>query len=461
MGRFTIAIVGRPNAGKTTLFNRLLRLSAKEDFIPAITDSTPGVTRDRNYGTILIDDKEVDIVDTGGFMPDSNSLDQREINAQVREQAIKAIEEADLVIHLLDAKEGVNASDVEMVEIIRYSSKPFLAVANKVDSNQKEKNILEFYELGIPEVIAVSAITGYNLETLLDRIQKAIPEGYSPQSTTQTKPKIAVIGKPNTGKSTFINTLLGKQRHIVSPIPGTTRDAIDSLVRYYNREYLFIDTAGIRKKSRASQLEIYSMARAKRAIERCDIALLLIDGTEGVTDQDQKIAGLLKDSGKGAIIVVNKWDLVEDPEIAFKKIESQIRQKLWFIDYAPIITLSAMTKKRVTKVFPMIDEILSEMSKRVPTSELNRLLTENRETLRAIEETSRGLKILYMTQVSVAPPHFVLFLNKISSLRKHHLRFFEKLIRDRHSFYGVPLKITLRSSRESDKEYLDKVVAAN
>jgi len=445
MPRYTVAIVGRPNVGKTTLFNKLMRIAGKGPFIPAITDSTPGVTRDRNYGVLVLNGKEVTIIDTGGFMPDSHSLDNSDMNAQVREQAIFALQEADLAIHLLDAKEGLNPSDIEMADTIRKMGKPCLSVANKVDSKEKEKYLLEFYQLGVSEVIPVSAMTGYNMDVLLDRI---VPTFCADTLDNEEIPKVAVVGRPNVGKSTLINTLLGKKRLIVSPTPGTTRDAIDSVVRYYNCEYLFIDTAGIRKRSKASEIEQYSILRAHKAIQRCDVAILLIEGSQGVVDQDQKIAGIIRDANKGVIIAINKWDLVSDPETAYKEIEKEVRAKIWFLEHAPLVTVSGLTKRRLTKIFPLIDSITAELSKRIPTSELNDLLRQNQGFLKVVEESARGLKVLYMTQVSVRPPHFVLFINRLSSLKRHHLRFFERLIRDRYGFVGCPINITVKPRRD-------------
>ena len=445
---YLVAIVGMPNAGKTTLFNRLMKYSDKKtDFVPAITDKMPGVTRDRNIGKTVITGKEISFVDTGGFLPDSIELKDRDINRQVREQAIIGIEEADLIIHLLDSRQGLNPSDIEMSKLIRSYNKPCLTVANKVDSPEREKTILEFYELGADKVIPVSAMSGYKLDELVETIAEMAPQKSVQGSAENLLPKIAIIGRPNTGKSTIINALLSKNRLIVSPTPGTTRDAIDSIVKFYQREYIFIDTAGIRKKSKTTNIEHYAIVRAEKAIKRADIVILLIDGTMGVVDQDQKIAGLLKEAGKGIIILVNKWDLVENPEEAFKKIEREVRDKLWFIDYAPVITVSGITKKRLTNIFPTIDNIIEELNKRVPTSELNKIIEENQGALKKIEETARGLRILYLTQVSLNPPHFVLFVNKITSLKKQHLRFFQKIIRDKYGFIGCPIIITVKSTR--------------
>ncbi|MFQ3573360.1 MAG: ribosome biogenesis GTPase Der [Thermodesulfovibrionales bacterium] len=442
-----VAIVGRPNAGKTTLFNRLLRLSKETDNLPAITDKTPGVTRDRNYGHVLIDGKEIVFIDTGGFLSDTEDTELGDINKQVREQAMFAIDEADLVIHLLDSKSGLLPSDVELSNIIRRSSKSFLTVVNKVDSKEGEKNILEFYALGTDEIIPISALSGYNMDYFVSKIMGII----TPSTSTRQPdlPKIAIVGRPNTGKSTFINNLIGKKRLIVSSSPGTTRDPIDTIVKFYNKQYLLIDTAGIRKKSKASQIEKYAIMRAIKSIQRSDISILLLDAVSGIVDYDQKIGGIIHEFKKPTILAVNKWDLVEKPEEYFKKYQDIIRARLWFLDYAPVITLSALTKKRLTNIFSLVDAILAESEKRISTSELNDLIRQNREILQQVEDMSKGLKILYITQVSVSPPHFVIFINKRKPLKRQYLRFFERIIRQRYGFLGCPILITVRTKSEN------------
>ncbi|MCX8070698.1 MAG: ribosome biogenesis GTPase Der [Thermodesulfovibrionales bacterium] len=440
-----VAIVGRPNAGKTTLFNRLLRRSKTDDVLFAITDKTPGVTRDRNYGHVIIEGKEIVIIDTGGFLPQDD--EDANINEQIRKQALLAIDEAHLIIHLLDSRAGLTPIDIELSNLFRKLSKTFLTVVNKVDSKEGEKNILEFYALGVDEVIPISALSGYNIAYLEEKILKnTTPLKPEP---THDLPKVAIVGRPNTGKSTLINNLLGKNRLIVDSKPGTTRDAIDTVVRFYNRPYLFIDTAGIRKKTKASQIERYAILRAIKSIQRSDIVIFLLDAVTGVVDYDQKIGGIISDLKKPLILFVNKWDLIEDPAKYHKWINEIIRERLWFLDYAPIVTASAVTKKRITNIFPLIDDVLEQSKKRIPTSELNDLLRQNRSLTQHIEDPAAGLKVLYITQVSVSPPHFVIFINKRKGIKKQHLRFFERMIRQAYGFVGCPIVITVKTRGEN------------
>ncbi|MCX8027848.1 MAG: ribosome biogenesis GTPase Der [Thermodesulfovibrionales bacterium] len=442
-----VAIVGQPNAGKTTLFNRLLKRSQRKDVLLAITDKTPGVTRDRNYGQAIIDGKEVVFVDTGGFLSETLDDDNAKINEQVKEQAMLAIDEAHLVIHLLDSKSGLTPTDIELSKIFRRLSKPFLTVANKVDSKEGEKNILEFYALGVDEIIPISALSGYNIDYLEEKICQIVTPS-EPKSTLDL-PKIAIVGRPNTGKSTLINNLLGKNRLIVDSSPGTTRDPIDTIVRFYNRPYLLIDTAGIRRKTKASQIERYAIMRAIKSIQRSDIVVFLLDAISGVVDYDQKIGGIISDFQKPLILLVNKWDLVDNPEEYFKRYNEIIREKLWFLDYAPILTASALTKKRITNIFSLIDNVLEQSKLRIATAELNTLIRQNKAILQQVEDTASGLKVLYMTQVSVSPPHFVIFINKKKPIKKQYIRFFERMIRQRYGFVGCPIVITVKTKGEN------------
>ncbi|KAB2833689.1 MAG: ribosome biogenesis GTPase Der, partial [Candidatus Dadabacteria bacterium] len=366
MAKPLVAIVGRPNVGKSTLFNRIVGSQA------AIVEDLPGVTRDRNYWEAEWEGKPFVAVDTGGFYPEPSG----DIFAEMREQALFAVDEADVIIHLMDGKEGLNPNDVEITKILRASGKTVLPAINKIDAPVREDRLYDFYALGTDRLMPVSAQTGYGFGELMDRLADLLPAAIA-EALPDGFPKVAVVGRPNVGKSTLVNTLTGKKRMIVSPVAGTTRDAIDSACTYYGRKYLLIDTAGIRRKGRIGySVERFAVVRAVRSIERCDVALVVFDGTAGIVEQDQRIAGIVGQYGKGAVFIVNKWDLVPDPEQAFKHFNNEIRNKLWFFNHAPVLTVSALERKRVTKVFPLIDAVVAERRKRIPTAELNAFLQE-------------------------------------------------------------------------------------
>ncbi len=440
-----IAIVGRPNAGKSTLFNRMIRTVDSSPKSAAITESTPGVTRDRNYGDAEWEGSRFIVVDTGGFYAEGIPFENKEIARQVKEQALFAIEDSELIIHLLDAKEGLNLADKELVEILRKSGKSVLWVANKIDTHSKEVKSLEFYSLGIQEIIPVSAITGYGFDELMDKIVSVIPQPGAEQPDEAKLPRIAVVGRPNVGKSTLINSLLSKQRLVVSPIPGTTRDSIDSVCTYYGKKYLLIDTAGIRKKGRDYPIERFSIVRAIKSIERADIVLMVLDATDGIVDQDQKIAGIVEDYGKSVIFLINKWDIIEEPETEYKKIVKELKARMWFMDYAPYLTISGLEKKRITKVFPLIDELITERKKRVPTSTLNKFFSEAISSKPLPAYRGKELKFFYITQVDIMPPTFRLFVNYVSGVKKQHLKYIEKALREEFSFKGTPIRIYAKS----------------
>jgi len=441
-----IAIVGRANVGKSTLFNRMVRMGADRSKSTAITESIPGVTRDRNYAESEWDEKKFIVIDTGGFYAEEMPHEDKEILRQVREQAMFAIEEADLIIHLLDAKEGLNPSDVELANILRESGKKILWVANKIDTSSKEDRLLEFYRIGAEEIIPVSAITGYGFDELMDKAASAIPKetGIRP-SAEDEMPRIAVVGRPNVGKSTLINSLLGKKRLIVSPVPGTTRDSIDSICSYYGKKYLFIDTAGIRRRGKIYSIEKFSVVRAMRSIEKADVVIIVLDASEGIVEQDKKIAGVVKEYGKGAIFLLNKWDLVKKPEAEYKRITQELKNKMWFIDYAPCITTSGLEKKRTTKIFPLIDEIIAEREKRIPTADLNKILSKIVSAKPFPSYRGKELKFFYITQVGIKPPTFTLFVNYPSGVKDHHIRHIEKALREEYSFKGTPIRIHVKS----------------
>jgi len=432
MPKQVIAIVGRPNVGKSTLFNRMTRSHA------AIVESIPGVTRDRNYREAEWEGRQFIVVDTGGFYPEPPD----DIFLQIKEQALFAVEEADVIIHLLDGKEGLTPSDSELARLLRASGKKVLWVVNKIDGPTREERLYDFYPIGTDELWPLSAATGYGYDDFMDRLASLTSPGAEEKIEY---PKIAVVGRPNVGKSTIVNTLLGKKRMIVSPYPGTTRDAIDSLCTYYGKRYVVIDTAGLKKKSRIQYpLEQFSMVRAIRSIERCDVALIVMDAAQGIVEQDQRIAGIVDEYGKGAILLLNKWDMIEKPEQSFKRLMIEVKEKMWFLPYAPVLTISAIEKRRITKVFPIIDEVIRERKKRIPTAELNRFFNESLSRMSLPTYRGKAIKLYYITQVKTEPPVFVVFTNYPFALRDVHLRHIEKGLREKFSFTGTPIRIYIR-----------------
>ncbi|MDX9713998.1 MAG: ribosome biogenesis GTPase Der [Dissulfurispiraceae bacterium] len=455
-----VAIVGRPNSGKSTLFNRMTRKSGRS----AITQDTPGVTRDRNYGRTEWEGRYFTVIDTGGLYGESAPLLSegfekgvkgrkfsgqtiQSIVDQVKEQVMIALDEADIIIHLLDVKEGLAPSDMELARMLIASGKTVVTAINKVDNPKNELMAAEFYETGASSIMTVSSATGLGYEELMDHLVSLMPEsavGIQPADESLI-PKIAVVGKPNVGKSTLINALLSKNRLIVSPVPGTTRDSIDSICTYYKKSYIFIDTAGIRKKNRENAIEWYSVVRAMKSIERCDVAVIMIDAAEGITDQDQKIAGMVHDYGKSALLLYNKWDLVEEPEEAYKKIEAEIDRKIWFMNHAPVLTTSGLQRKRITKIFPIISELIAERQKRIPTSQLNKVFGKAFEGRSMPTYRGREIKLKYITQVGVMPPEFTLFANYPQAIKEQHIRYIEKMLREEFSFKGAPIRIHVKS----------------
>ncbi|HTZ17417.1 MAG TPA: ribosome biogenesis GTPase Der [Dissulfurispiraceae bacterium] len=442
-----VAIIGRPNVGKSSLFNRMIR-KPKGRRPAAITEETPGVTRDRNYGSVEWEGRHFTAIDTGGFYPEGLPHEAKEIAGQVREQALFAIEESDLIIHLLDGKEGLIPSDREMADFLRASGKKVIWAVNKIDVPSREGNIIDFYGIGADDIYPVSASSGLGFEELMDRIVSELPPSDEILDTElQMLPKVAVIGKPNVGKSTLVNALLGKKRLIVSPVPGTTRDSIDSICTYYGENFLFIDTAGIRKKPRQYSVEGLSVMRTIRSIERADVVVILIDASQGIGDQEQKIAGMAEELGKGVILFFNKWDLVENSEIVYKGLSDEIRRKLWFMEYVPWLTASGLRKTRITNIFPLIKEIISERRKKIKTHELNELLIKTLQRKPFPLYKGKELKFYYITQTGIDPPTFRIFVNFPAGVKAQQIGYIEKALRVRYSFKGTPIRLFVKARR--------------
>lgn len=439
MAKKIVAIVGRPNVGKSTLFNML----AGERL--AIVKDTPGVTRDRIYADVEWLNHSFTIVDTGGIEPKSEDVIMR----SMREQAEIAIETADVIIFVTDVRDGVTASDMLVADLLRRSKKPIVLAVNKADSFEKFENyVYEFYNLGIGDPMPISAANRLGIGDMLEKVVAEFPEDTA-EEEPEDIPRIAVIGKPNTGKSSLINKLLGTDRLIVSNIAGTTRDAIDTKIKRNGREYIFIDTAGLRRKSKIKdEIERFSIIRTVAAVERCDIAVLLIDAEEGVTDQDTKIAGIAHERGKGMIIVVNKWDLIAKDTNTMNKMKKEIRNKLAYMPYAEMLFVSALTGQRLPKLFDTIDMVEQFSCMRVQTGVLNEILTDAVAENEPPNDKGKRLKLFYMTQVSVKPPTFVLFVNSKELAHFSYIRYIENKLREAFLFTGTPIKIILRERKE-------------
>mgnify|MGYP005805078861 CR=1 FL=1 len=441
MSKPIVAIIGKPNVGKSTFFNYIVgsRISIVED--------TPGVTRDRVYGESNWRGRDFTLIDTGGIEPESSEV----ILSQMRLQANIAIDLADVIVFLTDIRQGVTAADEEIALMLKKSKKPIILVCNKADDYQKfENDIYEFYKLGLGEPMPVSAANAKGIGDVLDKIYEKFPAKEENEEDNE-RIKVAVIGKPNVGKSSLINKILGENRNIVSDIAGTTRDAIDSYFENENGKYTFIDTAGIRRKSKVTdKIEKYSVMRSILAIERADVCLMLIDACEGVTDQDAKIAGEAHEAGKGVIIVVNKWDEYEKTTGTLEKYKKEIYNKLSYLSYAPIIFISAKTGQRVNKLFGMINEVAQNNSKRITTGQLNQVINEAIAVVQPPSDKGKRLKILYGTQVSIKPPTFVIFVNKKDLLHFSYERYLVNQIRKEFDLQGTPIRIIVREKLEKD-----------
>ena len=439
MSKPIVAIVGRPNVGKSTLFNVL----AGEKI--SIVQDTPRVTRDRIYADINWLDYNFTLIDTGGIEPESDNI----ILKSMREQAEIAIETADVILFMTDVRQGMVDDDAKVADMLRRSKKPIVLVVNKVDSFEKfMPDVYEFYNLGLGDPHPISGSSRLGIGDMLDEVVSHFDES-AKDDTEDERPRIAIIGKPNVGKSSIINKLLGEDRVIVSDIAGTTRDAVDTEIVRNGREYVFIDTAGLRRKSKIKEdIERYSIIRTVSAVERCNVAVLVIDATEGITDQDAKIAGIAHDRGKGMIIAVNKWDAIEKNDKTIYKFTEEIRNKLSYMPYAELLFISAQTGQRLPKLFETIDAVIENHSLRIATGVLNEIMSEAVAMQQPPSDKGKRLKLYYITQVSVKPPTFVIFVNDKELMHFSYTRYIENRIRESFGFRGTPLKFIIRERKE-------------
>ncbi len=437
-----VAVVGRPNVGKSTLFNALAgsRISIVKD--------TPGITRDRIYADVTWLNYSFTLIDTGGIEPDSKDI----ILSQMREQAQIAIDTADVILFMVDVKQGLVDADAKVADMLRRSKKPIILVVNKVDSYEKMMlDVYEFYNLGIGEPMAISAANRQGIGEVLDEVVSHFADDTA-EDVEDERPRIAIVGKPNVGKSSLINKLLGENRLIVSDIAGTTRDAVDAEVTYNGKEYIFIDTAGLRRKNKIKEeLEQYMIVRTVSAVERADIVILLIDALEGVTEQDAKIAGIAHERGKGIIIAVNKWDALEKDDKTIYRFTEKVRQILSFMPYAEITFISAKTGQRIGKPYELIDMVEQNQSMRVATGVLNEIMAEAVALQQPPSDKGKRLRLYYITQVAVKPPTFVIFVNDKQLMHFSYTRYIENKIRDTFDFKGTPLHFIIRERKEKDQ----------
>ena len=439
MSKPIVAIVGRPNVGKSTLFNAL----AGERI--AIVQDKPGVTRDRIYAEVSWLNMEFTLIDTGGIEPESNDV----ILSQMREQAEIAIATADVIVFMTDVRQGLVDSDAKVADMLRRSKKPVLLVVNKVDSFEKfMPDVYEFYNLGIGDPIPISAASKLGLGDMLDEITSHFNKR-DVEEEEDERPRIAIVGKPNVGKSSIINRLVGEDRVIVSDVAGTTRDAIDTAVKHNGKEYVFIDTAGLRRKNKIKEeLEKYMIVRTVSAVERADVVVVVIDAGEGVTEQDAKIAGIAHERGKGVIIAVNKWDVVEKDDRTMNKFTASVRDTLAFMPYAEIMFISAKTGQRLVKLYDTIEMVIENHALRVATGVLNEIMSEAVAMQQPPSDKGKRLKLYYITQVAVKPPTFVIFVNDKELMHFSYTRYIENRIRDAFGFKGTPLKFIIRERKE-------------
>ena len=440
MSKPIVAVVGRPNVGKSTFFNRVVgrRVSIVED--------TPGVTRDRIYAEAEWRNKHFALIDTGGIEPNTSDV----ILSQMREQAQIAMDTADVILFIVDGKDGLTSADREVATMLMRTGKKVVLVVNKIDSPKLPEDFYDFYELGLGEPIPISAANMLNLGDVLDEVVDAFPKGEATDDDDTTK--IAIIGKPNVGKSSLVNELLGEKRVIVSPIAGTTRDSIDTPFEFDGKKYILIDTAGIRRKSKVNEdIERYSVIRATAAIERCDVALLMIDAEEGITEQDKKIAGVAHEAGKGIVVVVNKWDLIEKDTNTMNEFRKEIEKEFIFMSYAPSIFISVKEHQRVKKVIELADYVSEARARRVPTGQLNSLIADAVMMKNPPSDKGKRLKIYYATQVGVKPPLFSFQINKRELMHFSYARYLENKIREGFGFEGTSIKFVFREKNEKEQ----------
>ena len=439
MSKPIVAIVGRPNVGKSTLFNALAGKKI------SIVKDTPGVTRDRIHADIDWLDHKFTMIDTGGIEPDSNDI----ILSQMREQAEIAIDTADVIIFMTDVKQGLVDSDAKVADMLRRSHKPVILVVNKVDNfNKMMADVYEFYNLGIGDPVPISASQRSGLGDMLDKVVSYFAD-LNLEQEEDDRPRIAIVGKPNVGKSSIINKITGESRVIVSNIAGTTRDAIDTDVKWNGKDYVFIDTAGLRRKSKVKEeIEKYSIIRTVTAVERADVVIIVIDAVEGVTEQDAKIAGIAHENGKGIIIAVNKWDAIEKNDKTVYEYTNKVRDILSFMPYAEIMFISAKTGQRLPKLFDMIDFVIANHAMRIETGVVNEIMAEAVALQQPPSDKGKRLKLYYITQVSVKPPTFVIFVNDKQLMHFSYTRYIENKIREAFGFKGTPLRFIIRERKE-------------
>lgn len=439
-----VAIIGRPNVGKSTFVNRLAGARY------SIVDDMPNVTRDRNYFDVQWLDKIFTVIDTGGIVPN----DEENIRANIFAQAQIACEEADKIIFMVDGKDGVTSVDEDIANILRRSSKPVYLAVNKIDSKDKFLMINDFYSLSIGNPYPISALHGSGgIGDLLDDVTKDFKNNADDEEQTEHPVRIAIVGKPNAGKSSIVNALLGKERVIVSDVSGTTRDSINSLVKYEKEDYILVDTAGIRKKAKVDKgIEKYAVARSLKAIRDCDVAVLVVDATDGLTEQDKKIAAFVAESGKGMIVAVNKWDLIENKQTTtVNKFEQEIEKEAPFLNFVPKIFISAVTKQRLVSIYKEAKKVWCECTKKISTNLLNKVISDAYAMVPPDTVKGKKLKIYYSTQIKTCPPTFALFINSEKLIKDSYKRYLENKLREAFGFYGTPIRLVYREKKEKEK----------